>query len=117
MRLKIYKSLLVKQTSSRDTIVDENKSVEKITLNNVQDGKSFDSKETIQSFIGFLKRNQTGFYCYHVDSCVCRAWLFNVEDRCYVGQDFLYKIANNEQFIAWCETDPNQRRILSFISH
>jgi hypothetical protein len=76
--------------------------IEKVTPENVEDAKSFQSENYISSFKNFLKKGFTGYYAYKDGVCVHRSWVF--EQKMQIHSLVTEPLLENQVYIAWCET-------------
>lgn len=88
--------------------------VKQITLENINDGSWFNDPTAISCFKQFLESGQIGYYCYKEGVCIFRGWIFQNSNNTWVGRNFLYTLAPNEAFIAWCETAEEYRGLSAF---
>ncbi len=85
--------------------------VKSITEENLFDGISFNSKDELEQFRVFLNEGHFGYYAYYNGQCALRTWIFTNEQRCFVGQNFIYKLPSNEYFSGWSKTHPEFRKL------
>jgi hypothetical protein len=78
------------------------------------DSKWFNDEVTITKFKEFLKVGHIGFFCYKGDVCIFRTWIFINSDNTFVGNNFIYQLAENEVFSGWSETALNYRGLGAF---
>ncbi|MBO7127393.1 hypothetical protein J6W78_07575 [bacterium] len=76
--------------------------IEKVTLENVDDAKSFQSENYIRFFRNFLKKGAVGYYAYKDGVCVHRSWVF--EQKMQIHSLVAEPLLENQVYIAWCET-------------
>jgi hypothetical protein len=85
--------------------------VKAINEENINDGISFNSTDELEQFRIFLNEGHFGYYAYYNGQCALRTWIFTNEQRCFVGQNFYYKLPPGEYFSGWSKTHSEFRKL------
>ena len=112
--IQIQKAVIVEVKKSVPKWTSEILRVERITLENLEDCKWFNDEFTITKFKEFLKVGHIGFFCYKGDICIFRTWILINSDNTFVGNNFIYQLAENEVFSGWSETAVQYRGFGAF---
>ncbi len=101
------KADIIRVTGNSLYVKNDNIEIRPITLENILDGQNFNSAEELEVFAHFLEQGHKGYYAYYNGQCALRTWIFCTQDRCLVGQNFIYNLPTNEVFSGWSKTNPD----------
>jgi GNAT superfamily N-acetyltransferase len=86
-----------------------------VVHDNVSDAISMDKKCILENFKSMLNNEQVGYYAYHENKVVGRAWVIEGPALAPTFFNFTsYKIDKNELFIHFCATGKNFRKMNIF---
>ena len=124
LRLKIFTSAQVNVYKMSEHVEQNSRAeIRKVTPENVEDARSFQSDHLIEIFRGFLSNGDKGYYGYIDNKCVHRSWVKTAGQVVQPHWAYKYELLEDEAYIHYCETAPCARglgiypHVLSFITH
>lgn len=107
----LEKADIIRVVNKVPYVQDADVRIEPISLQNINDGATFNAPEELEQFKVFLKQGHKGYYAYYKGECALRTWIFVTKEAARVGQNFQYDMPTNEAFSGWSLTNPNFCRL------